>query len=336
MVADSEGVVHVAAQLGHDIYHVTNSSGRWTRVQLSAAPRDGTHGLPSITRDTDGSLWVAFTDRCRACAPNFSAGVLLTSMPSGQWSSPTRIPDHLGERPFLIVDEGVVHIGDTDTNASGPSDSLEAIFRPVYVTNDGVGWALNEVAAGGTTLAFQRTDDGARSAIYVAPGGRRAAADDIHLAVAGSGTAQFTTSQVVGGGTSCSHEAAFGNPGEAAVFLQSAGEGEFPCADVGPAHYIRLSGGSWSAPIEAPFMARTVALDADGAVHALAVMNPDLDSTELWYMTDAGGGFSTQMLASYATSDIILNLALALDGAGRSHIFFSSALGTFYAVAPAG
>lgn len=337
LVVDSDGSVHVGAQLGNDVYYVTNSSGSWTREQISSAPRAGSHTVPSITRGADGSLWIAFADRCPDCAPNFSAGVHLASMQAGGWSAPVSIPDHVGERPYLVVDDGVVHIGDTDINSSGPVDNLDDIFRPVYVTNESGTWRLTEVARQGTTLAFQRADDGELSVIYVARGGRRSVGDNLHLAVAASGADSFASIPIVDDGTTCNQAAAFGVNGDAAVFRESSvpGGSDFACAEVSSPQYMRLSDGSWSEPIEAPLMPRTVILDAGGAVHALAVVHPDFESTELWYVTDAGGSFTTHLLTYYPTSDIDVGHAIALDTDGRSHIFFSSELGTFYAVAPA-
>lgn len=328
MVVGADGHVHIAASLGPDVYYVTNATGRWTRERIGTAPRRGSHTDAQIVLDGDGSLWIAFVDRCRGCAPDFSEGVYLVSNSSGAWGEPVRIgEDYRGEGPLLQMRADGIHIADTDTDAPEPT-GLTEIFRPIYVTNAGGRWVVTQVAERGRSIATFLPPEGPPSIIYATP------AAELFIAVGNADGTDFESTRIGDAGV-CYQAAAFGADGEAHV-VSSVGTGpaDYPCETTGQNLYARTRGGEWEDPIEIPHRADQLAVAGDGSVHGLGWASTD-QGMELWYFGNQAGQFESHRVTSYGTVDSWPDGTLAVDAQGRPHIFFSSSFGTFYAVGPA-
>ncbi len=324
MVIDADGNAHVAAQLGNDIYYVTNVDGSWTRQLLAAAPRGTRLASPLIDLDHDGSIGVAYDSRCRDCAPDFPEATWFTSNASGGWSDPVRLVE--GGASQLDLHESTVHLLYTDTNGEGIED-LNDVTRLLYASSVGGETSTVELANIGVGHELRVSGAGTVEAIYATWEPGQSDRQMLRYATRHADSAEFTVDDLPLPQADYSLSAVIADGGEAHIVFSTV------AIDGGTASspaYLRQGDAGWTEPV--PFGAELpTAIDASPeALHAVG------GSDEIWYATSDALDplnlgccvFEGVYYTTYPT--------VAVDRDGRPHVFYTTADGTWYAVGPGG
>ena len=334
LAVDRSGAVHVAAQLGRDVFYVTNATGSWTRERLTEAPRGYEHAYPLIAADADGSMVVTYSPRCLGCAPNFPEGVQLLRNSGSGWSQPTRIAD--GFASAIAVRGGAVHVLFDDLNSPSAED-LDDISRPLYGTDAGGAWAVVELADVGAPAALRVGDDGS---VHVAfwswvPGGR----DQMtlrHGSTAADGQFALRDAPL----PRARHSAVVGLDRAGQPHVVTAAETYDPATDTYTAAdpvYARLGDGGWQSTAFGGPVPEVIVVDGAGRAHVLFDRPPYSDAATLVYSI-AGGQVSEREFGCCRVRSVSDDLAppgLAIDSSGRVHVFFATEAGTWHGVGQA-
>ena len=324
MVIDDQGFAHVAAVLDSSgaIFHVTNSSGRWTRERISSPPQDTEDNSPAIAIDpADGSIWVTFSRRSSVSAPNFSEGVyVVLSRRGGSWGDEDALP-FAGEDPKLLVEDGQLHVTYNDPQSIGAEDLNDAT-RPNYATNASGTWATASLADIGRAVAIHRSSRGPIVVLLSAWAGGDV--DNAHAFIATQASSDqmaFELEQVPrveGGGYS--FEGGFGVNDMPFVSWHRSHDGNY--------RFKAQTGDGWTAARDG----RAEAVDSLGGVHYL-ILEPlagEGDGVELWYRTDRADGFGSRVIFA---GSIGVWTTLTVDAQDRPHVFYSGA-GSGYGIGP--
>jgi hypothetical protein len=326
MVIDRRGFAHVAAQLGPDIYYVTNSSGSWTRERLTRAPRRDRHVAPLIALGDEGTLGIAYTSKCRACAPDFPEGSYFMTDSGGRWSDPVRVSD--GRAKALRIDGGNIHLIYEDVDVEH-WEGLEDLSRPLYTTNENGSWTAVELAPIGEGLALELSPDGRVHVLLLTWDAGQSDRATLRYAMAAGPGEPFGIEEVP-----VPAAPYYDTP---SVALDRQGRPHIVSGTSSESLYTRMRRGRWaSETIPGPTPA-SMLIDADGALHAISLFWTD-EKAELLYWTDAGKSYTPRSLGCCRSAgedgDWSPAMAMALDGDGRLHLFYGTDDGTWYAVAP--
>jgi hypothetical protein len=315
LVVDLQGIAHAAAQLRGSIYYLTNESGSWTREQLSApAGRGMVDGEPSIARDSDGSLWIAFARGECAEMFCFPGQIHLTTNASGTWSAPEPIAD--GDSPSLVVRDGHVHLAYAARQyVSDVACSSRVPIR--YATNASGSWTDERVARHGESPTLQIGSDGMARILFGDYLCEFLGSEGVWYATATTATGSFTL-EAIRGTTSRSNRVvglaldAADQP-HALFWRFDEDEEEFETT-----YYALRDDRGWTEPRLALDLAtgRALTVDRSGAVHILGLADDGA-----WYATNAGGQFDAELILG-AHTWWGGGAALAIDSADRPHFLF--------------
>jgi hypothetical protein len=172
LVVDDDGIAHAAAVLGDGIVYLTNKSGSWTHERLTRP--DGRDSTPSIARDADGSLYVAFTrwlpEGPDYCPPDTSEcfgpgpeGIFYVTNSSGTWSEEVPLGEAGRSNPSLQVRDGRMHLAYVDGQLM---DDLDGPVPVGYSTNSDGSWKDQRIGDSYDAPQLQLSPDGRAHMAY--------------------------------------------------------------------------------------------------------------------------------------------------------------------------
>ena len=333
LAVDQDGHAHVAATLGHDIYYVTNSTGSWTRERISNAATDLRHIGPVIALDRDGSLGIAFTETCRACAGGVPDDILFSSGSSGSWSTPSRIAG--GWAAALELVDGVVHLAYNDGNVEDLED-LNDQSRPLYGTNAGGSWAsvplanlgaisAMDVTVGSIQVVFSTWDHGQSDRnqlrmVSTAGISQPFADDDVPIAVGDNYYAVTFDAD--------------GRPH--VVWSSSYYDGDVYRSSTAR-HLWRAANGWVNDELDEATQPSAIAVHDETRLHAVEEAWGLAETPDVVYWQHAGDGDEFKKLGCCVFENNSGDWAtptIAVDSLNRPHIFYGTAEGSWYAVGP--
>jgi hypothetical protein len=337
LVVDDNGTAHAAAELGSGIFYLTNGSGSWTRERLTRAPDGGADLEPSIARDHDGTLWLAFTrwsrydfcvDVCPEPDASLNNGVYVMSNAGGGWSVPERAAASSMSAQIAVRNGRVDIVFEDDWVTAG--DDVSAIHHATNVSgtwtvqhiDDGYGPTLALDSAGMAHVAFHRSG----RVFYAGPSGGGFALRELDTADDAAWPRLSIDS------VDRPHVAYTAWTGDAGSSVM----------------HTALSDGDWSTPtvIARDGLLRQLAAGPGGTVHVVyRVYDEEHDEwEELWYAGTHSGAFETRRLIRGGL-DVFgprTSAALAIGSDGRPHnlytanaLYFGDELfGLWYAIGP--
>ncbi len=332
LVVDDAGAVHAAAALDRSIWYVTNSTGSWTRHQLSSPP-SGRADLEPTIAGGGPNLFVAFT----RYGPNTGFGSLpeniyyLSRTGGGAWSDPVKHGPPVANAPSIKARNGAIYmvyaVG-VAVDVVGPS----SVFPLHFATNVGGAWVDRLVSQNGTAPVLGLSAAGRFQIVF---GDQLTLLAGNSLSYVAAGSNGFTTEPVPSTRDDYSpFDMAIDSSDQAdLVYGDDLGGGLF---------FTRRSDGTWSTPVtltgSALITSVAVATDSADRVHVVATTLAD----GVWYFTNRHGSWeSKQLLAPPASGKWYTgSSAIAVDNSGRAQILFivgkkENSAELYYAASPA-
>jgi hypothetical protein len=295
---------------------LSNASGSWLIEQVT---RFSAYDTPALAIDTDGSLWMAFSESslgdCTGCE---TGPVFVTTNRSGRWTDPLVAGDGLFGDPSIVAAHGAAHlvyqfvgydcwIGEEDEAEPGPDCGAH------YATNSSGEWTRRQL----DDLSLRYSDPhialgptGRPSVTFHQQGGTVLAElqDD----------AEFSFDPISGSvGPS---RLAIGPGGDPAI-LASASDGVV----TGRRLFHRLDGAWTNLPVEIGQDYVSFTRDASGEPQFLAWYDHD-GPRGLWHFQGwEPGGLATQL-----TTDDVGTAVIASGPDGRLHVVYGNADGIWY------
>jgi hypothetical protein len=237
----------------------------------------------------------------------------------------------------LELVDGAIHLAYNDGDVEG-LDDLNELSRPLYATDAGGSWSVTELANIGAVLGMHLSPEGASHVLFSAWDHGESDRVTLNYATSTAAGEPFVVEPAPLPPAAYQAVSAL-NPEGAPHIIWATWhyDDENDWYSTTDPAYSAMRDGAWLEPEQFPAsLPEALAIDGHGALHAVGGFWSE-DQESIWYSTNMDGEFASFELGccSSETEDgEWMSPGIALDSAGRPHVFFATEAGTWYAIGP--